>query len=288
MIGENMRIVNCGYEYRHPEAFHINRPKGSGDNIILVVRSRAYFTFNGKKELVDPNTVVLFKQGDPQIYGAYDGEYVNDWVHFEAKSEELEYLSGLGIQFGMSIALRDVSPLSKLILNMFSEMYSQNKNSEASAQAYLHLLLYKISDLCAEKAESFVGLHPEIQKGLEKLRNEMFLFPEREWTVEQASKKVSISQSYFQHKYKSRFGVSFISDLNAARMERAKYLLVSTEYTVVTISELCGYHSGEHFMRAFKILFGATPTEYREVYASSDDKLRAAKWLPPFTLRSST
>lgn len=288
MIGENMRIVNCGYEYRHSEAFHINRPKGSGDNIILVVRSRAYFTFNGKKEFVEPNTVVLFKQGEPQIYGAWEGEYVNDWVHFEAKSEELEYISGLGIQFGIPIALKDASPLSKLILNMFSELYSQNRNSEASAQAYLHLLLLKISDLRAEKTECFAGLHPEIQKELEKLRNEMFLFPEREWTVERASKMVSVSQSYFQHKYKSRFGVSFISDLTAARMERAKYLLVSTEYTVVTVSELCGYHSGEHFMRAFKSLFGITPTEYREGFASSDDKLKAARGFPPFTLRSST
>lgn len=281
-----MRVVNCGYEYKHSEHFRINRPRGSGDNIILVIRSRAFFVVNGVTENTEPNTVVVFRKGNPQVYGALNGEYVNDWAHFEAEEAELEFLRESGISFGRPIALGDVSPLSRIILNMFSEMYSQNKNSEESANAYLHLLLFKLSDICADNEKNEVLLNKDIRNRIEKLRNEVFRFPERDWSVEKAARAVSISQSYFQHLYKARFGVSFIGDLTSARMERAKYLLISTEYTVSAISELCGYHSGEHFMRAFKSALGFTPTEYRESFVSSDDKLKVAKKYPPFTIRN--
>lgn len=279
-----MRVVNCGYEYKHSENFRINRPNGTGDNIILIVRSKAFFKFNGVTEIVEPNTVVLLKKGEPQLYGAYGGEYVNDWAHFEADESEMTWISDLGIKFGYPYKLNDVSPLSMIILNMFSEMYSKNKNSENSANAYLHLLFFKLSDLSADKDGMEAVINEEARKRLESLRNELFRFPEREWNVEYASRSVSMSKSYFQHLYKLSYGISFISELTIARLERAKYLLVSTDYTVSAISELCGYHSGEHFMRAFKGAFDVTPTEYRTGYVPSDDKLNVSKKRPPFTI----
>ena len=280
-----MKVVNCGYEYKHSEHFRINRPDGSGDNILLIVRSKAFFYFNGITEYVEPNTVVLFRKGNPQVYGAFEGEYVNDWVHFEAEDDELEYISSLGIKFDEAIRLGEVSRLSKIILSMFSEMYSQNRNSEKTAQAYLHLLLFKLSDMCTEANKNDALSNTEIRKGIEKIRSEIFRFPEREWSVALASRSISVSQSYFQHLYKARFGVSFISDVTAARMERSKYLLLSTEYTVSAISEFCGYHNSEHFMRVFKSHFGLTPTEYRLSFASNNDKVIMSKKRPPFTIK---
>ena len=77
-----------------------------------------------------------------------------------------------------------------------------------------------------------------------------------------------MGQSYFQHLYKAMFGVSVTSDIIAARIDRAKYLLSGTDYTVTAVADLCGYSSDVHFMRQFKALCGLTPTEYRHCSAS--------------------
>ena len=57
-----MKIVNVGCNYRHPSDFYINRPYGTGDYILLVLKTDAFFVFNNEKHIASPNSVVLFKK----------------------------------------------------------------------------------------------------------------------------------------------------------------------------------------------------------------------------------
>ena len=47
-----VNIVNVGYNYEHPSNFYIKRPHGSGDYILLVLKTDAYFIFNSEKTIV--------------------------------------------------------------------------------------------------------------------------------------------------------------------------------------------------------------------------------------------
>ena len=78
-----MKIICCGYDYRHPKGFQIDRPTGSGDYVLLVLRSSASFVLQKETVYSNGNAVILFNKGTPQLFGSYDGEFVNDWVHFE-------------------------------------------------------------------------------------------------------------------------------------------------------------------------------------------------------------
>ncbi|MNO02855.1 DNA-binding transcriptional regulator AraC [compost metagenome] len=46
-------------------------------------------------------------------------------------------------------------------------------------------------------------------------------------------------------------------------MERAKYLLASTELKIYDVARLSGYQSPKHFMLVFKQQCGVTPGAYR-------------------------
>ena len=70
-----MKIVNCGYDYRHDATFRINRPSGTGDCILLILRSPGFFVFEGKTYRSRGNAVVLFKKDTPQLYGADGAEF---------------------------------------------------------------------------------------------------------------------------------------------------------------------------------------------------------------------
>ena len=58
-----MRITNVGYNYRHSSGFCINRPFGSGDYILLIIKTEAFIYFGGQRTIVPPNSAVIFKKG---------------------------------------------------------------------------------------------------------------------------------------------------------------------------------------------------------------------------------
>ena len=274
-----MKIVNCGYNYRHHKYFKINRPHGSGDCILLIVRSPAEFLFGEERFYTQGNAVVLFKKGTPQLYGAYKAEYVNDWVHFEASDKEIELLEQKGITFDKILDLYDVLPLSDLIQNTFREFYSDNKNASESAHLYFDLIFNKISDMCAAAQKNS---NSELFDKLSKLKADIYSEPHKEWSIPNIASSLALSESYLQHSYKSFFGKSIKSDVTASRIEYSKYLLFSTDYTISAISQLCGYQNDVHFMRTFKERVGMTPTAYRNQSIHNKDKVDRTK--NPFCL----
>ena len=275
-----MKIVNCGYDYRHDETFRINRPSGTGDCILLILRSPGFFVFEGKTHRSRGNAVVLFKKDTPQIYGADGAEFINDWVHFEAEEGDMGRYEALGLPFDRVLEFENVNEFSKLIKNIFFEKYSQNKNNTESAKLYFELIMLKISDLLDKNDMTYSALSEK----LSELRNAIYSNPQRDWSVEKIAKELSVSLSYLQHRYKQLFGNSIKKDVTLSRTEYAKYLLYSTDYTVSAVSSLCGYENDVHFMRIFKKETGYTPTKYREAKSISSEKVKESKRYIPFSL----
>jgi transcriptional regulator GlxA family with amidase domain len=48
------------------------------------------------------------------------------------------------------------------------------------------------------------------------------------------------------------------------RLNRARQLLLDTNYSIVQVGLMCGFSSGSHFSTAFGALFGNTPREERQ------------------------
>lgn len=256
-----MKIINCGYDYRHPSDFSISRPHGTGDCVLLVLRSPAQVVFDGKKHVTDGNAVVLFEKGVPQFYGACGKEYINDWVQFDAEQKEIEELKENGVIFNRIVELHTVFSLSEIIRNICHERYSDNRNAQASMILYLHLLLHKYSDLNCITVKVNKSM---LYERLLQIRQEIYDKPQDNWNIPLIAQSLFISQSYLQHQYKNFFGTSIKQDITNSRMERAKQLLFSTDYSISSISQMCGYENEVHFMRVFKERMRVTPTQYRK------------------------
>jgi len=258
--GDGMEIKSCGYDYRHSAAFKIKRPYGSGDYVLLILRSPAYVILKNKKHFTEGNAVIIFNKGTPQLFGAANCEFINDWVHFECDNTDILHLKELGIEFDTILQLQNVNALSSLQKYLCFEKHSNNKNSSQSTAMYFNLIMLKISDMCEQKKVKNTAIYEELLT----LRNDIFSYPQKNWSIEEVSKKLAISKSYLQHLYKMFFNTCIIKDITLSRIEHSKYLLFSTNYTICSISELCGYKNDVHFMRTFKRETGFTPTEYRK------------------------
>ena len=277
-----MKIVNAGYHYTHPSNFSINRPYGSGDYILLILRTEAYFILNGEKQFSPPNSVLLFKVGTPQLYGATGENFANDWLHIEMNATEEQEIAALGIPFDTVMSFDSVAPFSEMIKSIFCERYSQNRYKEDSMKLYFDLMMRKLAeklhDPNQQTENAFYG-------ALCDLQNAIRLKPQKNWTIDEICREMNISRSYLQHLYKGFFGVSITTDIQYSRMEYAKHLLSSTDLAIYNVSTACGYPSDVHFMRVFKKATGVTPTQYRKEFGILQKEVEAGKSMNPFSKR---
>ena len=107
--------------------------------MLLILRSPTFFIFDEVKHYTKGNSAVIFRKGTSHIYGACNGEFVNDWVHFEALDDDIIYLEKLGIKFDRLLEFQSVIPLLDCVKHVFFKKYSNNKNAEDSTNMYLRL-----------------------------------------------------------------------------------------------------------------------------------------------------
>ncbi|MCR4640244.1 substrate-binding domain-containing protein [Ruminococcus sp.] len=99
---------------------------------------------------------------------------------------------------------------------------------------------------------------------IRELRCHVYEEPQLEWTADNASAKIGISTSYFQHLYRQFLNISFNADVISARLALAERLLTSTALSIGEIAEKCGYPDASHFMKLFRRKKGMTASEYRK------------------------
>jgi len=93
--------------------------------------------------------------------------------------------------------------------------------------------------------------------------------PQEKITLSKMASLCSISTSYFSKLFaKEKLGN--LSDyVNHIRMERAKELLISTDWSIGTIAESLSFDDSGYFIKVFKRETGKTPLEYRNTQNAS-------------------
>lgn len=72
------------------------------------------------------------------------------------------------------------------------------------------------------------------------------------------------SLSYLSHFFKSTMHMTFQEYLNKQRFEHACTMLLSTNKTILEISELCGFSDMRYLTDMCRKIYGCTPQKYRE------------------------
>jgi two-component system response regulator YesN len=78
------------------------------------------------------------------------------------------------------------------------------------------------------------------------------------------SRHVDLSPNYFSRIFASEMGTPFVSYVTAARMDRAKELLRSTNLPVTEIAAEVGVPDHSYFTKLFRTTTGRTPSVFRQ------------------------
>lgn len=68
-------------------------------------------------------------------------------------------------------------------------------------------------------------------------------------------------------RFQKTFGISPSRYLYTIRIEKAKSLLIETDYTIDHIGQLCGYHNGFYFSRIFTQYTKMNPSAFRKIHS---------------------
>ena len=251
-----MVLHTLGIDFHHTSDYYVNRPNGSGDNLLLIFKTPALITLNGEQLIADENTAVLYSKGYPQLYGACTEEYINHWVHFDIEQDD-DFLRRVGLPADTLIRPADISSAEGILEQLSIESVSDSPNKAECTDLLLKLLSARLGGLSDSRR------HTAHYPALKALRAEIYRNPSTAVSVNILAERLCISPSHFQYLYKTEFGISCMEDVITARIETAKHYLINTDLPVNRISELCGYENDVHFIRQFKKRIGLTALEYR-------------------------
>ncbi|MDD9269247.1 AraC family transcriptional regulator [Paenibacillus sp. GCM10023248] len=78
------------------------------------------------------------------------------------------------------------------------------------------------------------------------------------------AKQFFISKSHLSRVFKQMTGFGFTEYVNITRVREAERLLRETDWSILHVSEHCGFESFSHFGKVFKKLSGVSPRSYRK------------------------
>ena len=195
-----MHITNIGINHWHDPDFFINRPQGSGDYLILLIKSKAIFTFSEGDTEASAGNVVLYKKGTPQFYRADGERFGNDWFHFLPDNEEdLQFLQELDIAYDRLHFSQNLSEPAKIMEMLCHEYFFDHPNKTESINLLLRLFFIKLSEALHSTSQGRTGTNYE---KISALRIAIYNDPARDWSISAISNALAMSPSSFQHTYK--------------------------------------------------------------------------------------
>ena len=86
----------------------------------------------------------------------------------------------------------------------------------------------------------------------------------RNLTLDYLAAYVHLSPAYLSRYFKKCTGVNITDFITKTRIDRAKQILKTSNYSIQEISEFCGYKDMSNFQRVFKRLVGVSASQYRQ------------------------
>ncbi|NLB90062.1 MAG: helix-turn-helix transcriptional regulator [Clostridiales bacterium] len=253
-----LKIEDCGYAVQY-ESLTINRPGGTPFWVFVYYHTPARLTVSDGTVWQLENSFVLYPPNYPNTYTSTTSPYIDDWIHFT--QAEGNFMDTLHFPFGKPVFFPQHRMITSAIRRL-RELFLMNvPNKEEIAHHELSALFLRLNHFVLEERPNAYHRH---YRTLSALRQEIYANPQAGITVHQLATKANMSITYFHKTYKNCFGSTVGEDLIRSRIERAKYLIESSGYTVSEVAYRSGYESEAHFIRQFKKHTGMTPGKYRQ------------------------
>lgn len=241
-------------------------------DLLIVVAGELYIGENGSRwKLSEGETLLLLPEGEHYPIKPCDRETVFYWAHFE--HENRRDVNPATAE-GRPVATRPfVNPYMLRI-----PKHARLRNSRAVFGLIRQLLSLPVGDSFWEEQRLFLDMLALLQKGnsdgtlspADRLAESAASYLRQNYkadiTNETLAEALHFHPNYIVRSMKTKYGCTPMHYLHDFRIERAKRLLVTTEWPVARIADEVGFRYAPYFSACFKRSVGMNPLNFRKQY----------------------
>jgi AraC-like DNA-binding protein len=261
--------VKCSSDWRKKPYVH------RFNSLWLIVRGRGTFILDGTSHTAEPGKLFIVSPGmvierftdpsDPLEFYFIRFSYAfvfeeNEMWSFRESNADSFPLQGIH-------TLQNPPP----IINAFDQMNQLMKRRGQVVLMrrrilFMDILIHIISDFRAQMAAGNTTM--SIEKTIEYMVNHYY----ENLTLEELAKMAGLSSSHYSRLFKQYTNYSPIQYLMHLRMDRAKELLILSDYRLKAIAQSVGYDDELYFSRMFKKVVGISPSEYTKAHKTAPNQ----------------
>ena len=245
-----------GFSFNHRSEIALQGDHNKNIMLFFVHDGAMELTLNGTPAIAGAGQIVLFDCREPYSYAASDGlEFT--WLLFNGLNARAFYQKILQARGRRAFSPAAPAEIAQMLDSLRSACAEDARLSEARCSQLIHRLLCLL--LLDETTESTAG-GDRIAQAIRYMNRHLF----EPIGVQDAAAAVSLSPSHFSRQFKARTGYSPYEYIVLRRIDKAKYMLASTELSVKEIAYATGYNSEENFIHSFRKNVGVAPGIFRK------------------------
>lgn len=250
----NMSIhcESCGKFYTTDKWIHPNRIINSYE-IILVDEGNVYIQEEDVSYILETNDLLILS-AKKNHFGTKetDTKISFYWVHFTISDYELLNLTSN--YFNLNQPYKITNLFRQMIHGSYSPDYPNDYVNLLTAQ-----LLMELQIIQNTQNNSFRPLMKEVSEWI-RINSDQML------SVYDISEHFQYNEDYLSKLFKKTFRISIKDYIINQKIERAKYYLLNTNYTIKQIASMLNFNESNTFIKYFKYHENITPTNFRNLY----------------------
>jgi len=204
------------------------------------------FFFEGKEVHASKNDYVIIPSDTQYEQNSSDEEVI--CIHILSQSPITDEITSFHVT-------------SPLLTQEFCKIHEVWHKKEKGYMLKCKALALKILCGLAEAGNPFSGNQKNMMA--ESLNYIYSHYRDKDFSIDKAIELSYVSPAYFRKLFKKQYNTTVNSFINNLKIEYAKSLLSSFEYSIAEVSEMSGFSSEKYFFTVFKKATGITPSKWR-------------------------
>ena len=229
--------------------------------IHVLLKGSAQVRVHEQLYVIHPGSAIIIAPG--QYHEAWSVE--GDFARFSFLFSPEEKDGALARLLKQKIPAHVIFPISDEIRDL-STWILQDRKNYTSYSLEMQEVLFKAFMISLFRILR-LEVHPDAPNAPSLPRrlicDNYFADPSGEKSAQELASQLAVSQRQLHRYLLDYYGMNFQQKLNQARMERAGWLLRTTDRHISDIAQQVGYDSESGFFKVFQKFYETTPTQYR-------------------------
>jgi AraC-like DNA-binding protein len=254
---------DVGY-YPHAQWHFVERPEGSPQLVLIhCVEGEGWARIDGNVVRVRPGEALVVPPNVPHVYGADPASpWTIYWVHM-AGTKAATLIRLLEIDQTSPTLFPGQDPalpaLFEKILYILSEGYSADSLMEASTA--LHQMATHLVTIRHRQPGGADDHDARIKATIDTMSRSLGTT----LTIDELARRANLSASHFAFVFRRRTGFPVLDYFVRLKMQKACFLLDTTNLPVKAIAGELGFDDPLYFSRRFRQVHGCSPVQYRAI-----------------------